>query len=193
MFFPVTSLGPSKRLGIWTRGCHRTCYRCSNPELQFFSEEDEKSVEDIFQEVKKIKPDGVTISGGEPFLWSKDLKELVELIYENISHDILIFTGFTIEELKDKKDENINYILSHISVLIDGPYVDEMHSSSRLKGSENQRILVLNKDYFSLYEEYLKQEKNYDIFLFDGENHFIGIPPKNPKEVYEKLLKERKK
>lgn len=33
ILFPVTTLGPGNRLGIWTIGCPHRCFNCSNPEL----------------------------------------------------------------------------------------------------------------------------------------------------------------
>ncbi|MDD6914748.1 MAG: 4Fe-4S cluster-binding domain-containing protein, partial [Eubacteriales bacterium] len=33
VLFPITTLGPGNRIGIWTIGCPHKCYNCSNPEL----------------------------------------------------------------------------------------------------------------------------------------------------------------
>ena len=33
ILYPVTSLGPGKRLCIWVSGCNARCEGCANPEL----------------------------------------------------------------------------------------------------------------------------------------------------------------
>ena len=45
----------------------------------------------------------------------------------------------------------------------------------------------------SAYKDFLKQEKKVDIFYFEDETHFIGIPFKGYDELYKKLITMRKK
>ena len=33
ILYPVTALGPGKRIAIWVSGCERHCNHCANPEL----------------------------------------------------------------------------------------------------------------------------------------------------------------
>ena len=40
-----------------------------------------------------------------------------------IAPDILLYTGYTIEQLHGMKDENIEAALSQLSVLVDGEYI----------------------------------------------------------------------
>ena len=68
ILYPVTTLGVGERLGIWTQGCNRFCRGCSNPELQTFDETKDVSPQKIFDATIGWEFDGVTISGGEPFL-----------------------------------------------------------------------------------------------------------------------------
>ncbi len=192
ILFPVTTLGPGMRLGIWTQGCTRFCKGCSNPELQIFDKTKDISVSEVYNATRSLPFEGITISGGEPFLDPKELRGLVELYVNAGYEDILIYTGYTIEELVDKKDEDIEYVLSHIAGLIDGPFIEALVDNIPLRGSSNQRVLVLDKKYKESYEALLKQEKKVDIFCFDEETHFIGIPFKGYDELYKRLLKTRK-
>lgn len=191
ILYPVLSLGINKRVGVWTSGCLKHCPGCISPEYQFFNSDLEMNPKDVGKIIKKHHPDGVTISGGEPFLWIKGLRELVEYIYKNVTDDILIFTGFTYEELKNKNDGDIDYILSHISVLVDGPFIESQYVDNRLKGSDNQRILILNKKYLDAYQEYINQEKTVDIFEGEGKTHLIGVPSKDRKENIRKVMEEK--
>lgn len=192
ILFPITTLGPGVRLGIWTQGCIRFCPGCSNPELQTFDKSKDVAVQKIFDGIINMPFDGITISGGEPFVQFSELRSLVELFVNVGVEDILIYTGYTIEELIGKNNADVNYILSHISVLIDGPFVEALVDNTPLRGSSNQRVWILNNQYKGDYEEFLKQEKKVDIFYFDDETHFIGIPFKGYDELYRKLIAARK-
>lgn len=61
---------------------------------------------------------------------------------------IFVWTGYTLEELKNRNDEYIENILSHINVLIDGKFIQaERDITFPLRGSSNQRILYKNIDF----------------------------------------------
>lgn len=193
ILYPITSLGPGTRLGIWTQGCEKRCKGCSNPELREFDASKDVDVQKVFDATKSMRFDGLTISGGEPFLQAKDLARLVKLYLEAGCEDILVYSGYTMEELLEKNDADINYVLTHIAVLIDGPFVEELVDGVPLRGSSNQRVLVLNERFKDAYEQFLKQEKKVDIFCFPDETHFIGIPFKGYDDLYKKIITMRNK
>ena len=192
ILFPVTTLGPGKRLGIWVQGCNRFCKGCSNPELQIFDESKDISPDKIFEATINLGFDGVTISGGEPFLQIQDLRALVECYLDAGYEDILIYTGFGLNELVDRNDENINFILTHIAVLIDGPFDVNLVDSVPLRGSSNQNVWILNSKYKNEYEKLLMEDKTVDIFCFEDDIHFIGIPFDGYDRLYRKLLTIRR-
>lgn len=189
ILYPITTLGIGKRIGIWTIGCNRNCPGCSNPELQFFNKDNDVSIPSIMETINKFKFDGVTISGGEPFLQSHDLKLLVEELLKNKIEDILVFTGYTIKQLYDMHDDDVEFILKNISVLIDGPYIESKPSNKILVGSTNQKIFILKEKYKKKYERYLKKDKAVDIFKGDKETHIIGVPIEKYREKYGHFLK----
>ena len=88
--------------------------------------------------------DGVTISGGEPFLQAKELYKLVDYIKRNITDDIIVFSGYKIEELKQMQSTYVDKTLDLIAVLIDGEYVDEQNDGIGIRGSSNQRIHIFH-------------------------------------------------
>ena len=192
ILFPITTLGPGNRLGIWVQGCNRFCKGCSNPELQIFDESKDISPHKIFEAITNFGFDGVTISGGEPFLQVKDLKILVKYFNDAGYDDILIYTGFMLDELLNKNDDDINFILSHIAVLVDSPFDINLVDDVPLRGSSNQKVWILNSKYKNEYEMFLTKEKQVDIFRFEDDIHFIGIPFDGYDSLYRKLLTIRR-
>ena len=87
--------------------------------------------------------DGVTFSGGEPFLQAKALSELAKKI-KDTGLNLYVYTGFTYEELlSGANDENFwGELLKYTDFLVDGKFEeDKKHYTLLFKGSENQRII----------------------------------------------------
>lgn len=156
ILYPVEVLGPGKRIGIWFCGCSHKCKGCSNPELWQQQEKYKISIDDVVSLIHQISDtnpvDGFTITGGDPMEQSDELSTLLKKL-KVISDDILVYTGFEIEELTEKQLENI-------SVLIDGRYKEELNDNSLLRGSSNQRIHILEETQRVKYEAYLNTESN---------------------------------
>lgn len=149
MLFPVKNLGPGERLGIWVSGCKRNCRGCANPELRVQKPEQQISigaVKKIFNMLPK-PPAGITITGGEPFEQANELADLCEWLSNTICDDILVYTGYKLQQLKDKHDDNVERLLSQIAALVDGEYVEELNKGNRIKGSENQALHVFREQY----------------------------------------------
>ena len=163
LLYPVQVLGPGKRIGIWLCGCSRGCKGCSNPELWKQRPEFEISPKAVYELVQKVAAlntvEGVTITGGEPMDQAASLHELLNMIVQ-ISDDILLYSGYRLETLKNRKDPATDSILRTIGVLIDGAYIEEQNNNTVLRGSSNQRIHILNKKYQDLYCRYLTQTQN---------------------------------
>lgn len=163
ILYPVQVLGPGNRVGIWFCGCSRGCKGCSNPELWEQRPEYEVSPSRVFELIQRIAAlhavDGFTISGGEPLDQAAELTELLCLLTA-ISDDVLIYTGYLIEDLKARCDLATDIVLKRATVLIDGAYIEEQNINSVLRGSSNQRIHILNKRYFERYQRYLAETHN---------------------------------
>lgn len=166
VLYPVEVLGPGKRVGIWFCGCPRRCKGCSNPELWEFQERYRTTPETIFRLVQDIAKDnpveGFTITGGDPMYQPEELQRLLWLL-KIISDDIIVYTGY------DKKELEPAW-LANISVLIDGPYIEEWNDNSLLRGSSNQNIIILDEKKRGRYETYLQRETNkiQNFFTVDG-------------------------
>jgi len=179
---PVLSLGPGKRICIWTQGCRKRCKKCISPELQPFigTETDEELLSNIIIKIaEKNDCKGITISGGEPFEQSKALLKLLKIL-RNKFEDILVYTGLKLNDIQNNLyGENAKMCLSYIDVLIDGEYIDELNSKDCvLRGSSNQEIHFLNKKNYLLYKEYIRQGRVLQSFVHGKDTIVTGIKNK---------------
>lgn len=163
ILYPVEVLGPGRRIGIWVCGCRRACRGCSNPELWEPRPEYEVTADEVMTLVDHIAgthpADGFTISGGEPMDQAASLAELIPRL-KTYSDDILLYSGYRVEELRARGDAPTDAVLSELAVLIDGEYREEENHDVLLRGSANQRIHILNPDMEERYGAYLAAAHN---------------------------------
>ena len=63
------ALGPGTRYVIWVQGCLQNCKGCVTPQSRPFVAKHLISIDELAKSiVQNKKIDGITISGGEPFL-----------------------------------------------------------------------------------------------------------------------------
>ncbi|MDR0502840.1 MAG: anaerobic ribonucleoside-triphosphate reductase activating protein [Treponema sp.] len=140
--------GPGLRYVIFTQGCLHHCPGCHNPESWDINGGKEFSVKEIIRMIKKqMKIQGVTFSGGEPFLQAEGLAHVALAVHQT-GLDVVTYTGFTYEELieKGKTDGNINSLLCATDLLIDGKYIHKKRAVDLpFRGSSNQRIIDVVK------------------------------------------------
>ena len=181
ILYPVRVLGPGERIGIWLCGCRRRCFHCANPELWDKNYGRQLSEKELFELLKKIfedhTVDGITISGGEPFLQTKELSLLIDLLSDH-ADDILVYTGYRIETLKKRKKllDETEHILDSAAAIIDGVYIEEKNLSHPLKGSDNQRIFYRDEDIRKKYEDYIDAHRGKnEIQNFTSSDGIIAV------------------
>jgi len=193
IYYPVLTLGFGRRIGIWTIGCPHGCPGCSNPELWDSQPDKEVTTEKLQSLLSSISEpvDGVTISGGEPFAQPESLANLVSYISAHISSDILVYSGYTKEELHAMGNPIVDRVLANIAALIDGKYMEELNDDRPLMGSSNQRLHVLKEDYRSKYETLLEEDRTVQT-VFNGNGMIaIGIPKKHNRKRLGAELRRR--
>ena len=148
--------GIGVRVSLFVSGCTNHCHGCFQPETWDFlyGKEYTNETEDfIVNELVKPQYQGLSILGGEPFEVANQ-KALLPLIRRVkklvVNRDIWMYTGFTYD--KDlvpggKRYTNVtDEILDSIDILVDGQFmIDKKNISLAFRGSENQRILDMNK------------------------------------------------
>lgn len=125
--------GEGVRYVVFVQGCKHHCKGCHNPETWDFAGGEEKTVEEIAEDFKRRKlRDGITLSGGEPFLQQEECLKLLNLL-PNVN--VWIYTGFEYEEIKDTE------LAKRADVLVVGRFVEELKCDGKMYGSSNQRII----------------------------------------------------
>lgn len=156
IYWDDTAAAPGISLSVYFSGCHFHCPGCHNPEAQDFNYGREYDL-DIRQEImQKLNKNGVmrtlSILGGEP-LNEENIGDVLNLIswckldYPDLK--IYVWTGYTIEELEARDDDDVKAVLKNITCLIDGRYEqDKRDTTLPLRGSSNQRIIMM-EDYLN--------------------------------------------
>lgn len=177
ILYPVTTLGPGKRVVIWTIGCPRRCRNCSNPELWAFDTQRDIDIKDIISFIEKIDGcvDGITITGGEPFAQEEELQYLLEELRDNNYSDILVYSGYEYDYLC----QNNSNILALIDVVIAGEYIDELNDNKGIRGSSNQSIVIINDQYKNRYDGFDICKRESQIIYHKQKAISVGIPIKN--------------
>jgi len=183
----TTALGPGNRAAIWLQGCGKTCKGCASPE--FLSKIGGKDVEaGEFAATIANFPDiqGVTISGGEPLDQAGALQTfLIALQHQRPNWTIIVFTGYTVQQVVDDPDMNKLVSSGLIDVLIDGPFIEALNENIGLRGSSNQRVIYLSERLKSSQLETQSRILQFEVNA--GIASLIGIPLKG---LLEKLSME---
>lgn len=176
IYFPVRTLGYGQRLGVWVQGCSRGCKGCMSPEMQPL-EGVELPVEDVLVQLPgDLAADGLTISGGEPFDQSGAVAAIVRWFLAHYGDDVLIYTGYQIEELRNRDDPETRWLLEHIAALVDGPYVEALNAGVGAVGSTNQQLHIFRHP--ERYQGFLQQPRAMQCVDEQGKLFFIGVAPK---------------
>ncbi len=148
--------GIGVRVSLFVSGCTNRCKGCFNEQTWDFNFGEEYTAETENRIIELLNPDfvtGLTLLGGEPFE-PKNQGELLKLTdrvkKEMPSKTIWCYTGFTYEKLKTDgeycRTEFTDRMLNNIDVLVDGKFVEgKKNIRLKFRGSENQRIIDLNK------------------------------------------------
>lgn len=159
LHFPVTALGPGRRLGLWLQGCARRCPGCISPDTWAHTD-DFLAVEEIMAAIAPWldQCDGLTVSGGEPLDQAEGLLALLQLVRRETAADILVFTGYHFEEIERRLRERPGLI----DALMCGPYQADSPQTLALRGSDNQRLhclTELGRRNFSAYDRPRRPEE----------------------------------
>lgn len=178
-------LGPFNRFVIWVHGCCFNCKGCLAENAKNGTYE-EVEVEDLAQQIINSKCEGITISGGEPFLQVDVLLNLIREIKAHRDIGVIVYSGFTLGELK--RDEEKASLLSEIDVLIDGRYIKELDDNQAYVGSSNQIIHYLSSRYINIGKEYYAADKRRaEIKLTETQAILIGVPSHSVLKIWQDI------
>lgn len=157
--------GPGLRIVVWTQGCPHGCKGCHNPQTHDMCGGFEMPVEEVIMQMKQAHlQQGITFSGGEPFMQPEALVDIAKAAHE-MGLNVWAFSGFTFEEIM--ADTKKKALLEEIDVLVDGRFVEALKSYKlHFKGSSNQRIIDVQKSL---------QENVVVISAYDEANREVDI------------------
>ena len=133
--------GPGFRFVCFTQGCPHHCPGCHNPDSHAPSGGSEMSTDAIIARMlSNPLTDGLTLSGGEPFLQAEDCLTLAQTAHAN-KLNVWAYSGWTFEQLLQGSSAQ-QALLREVDVLVDGPYLQEERSLTlNWRGSRNQRVI----------------------------------------------------
>lgn len=196
--YPVTALGPGRRIGLWFQGCTLACPGCVSQDMWAFDGNQALSLSVLLawcQEVASDELDGVTISGGEPFAQPAALLALLEALREwraaaGLSFDILCYSGLPWRRLQ----REFTPILALLDALIPEPF--QSHRPTRLlwRGSANQPLIPLSplgRERYAPYRDREVERRPFQVVVDGRRVWAIGIPGPGDMERLEQQCAER--
>ena len=138
--------GPGIRLTVFTQGCFHNCPGCHNPNTHDPEKGtlyDVSAIEKLLEENPLL--DGLTLSGGEPFLQAKACTRLAQYAHR-LGLNVWTYTGYTFEDILSSSKEDWKELLEETDVLIDGPFLQDSKSLDLpFRGSKNQRLIDIKQ------------------------------------------------
>lgn len=132
--------GPGLRLSVFAQGCPHLCPGCHNPETHDPSGGYDADTDEIVEMLlQNPLLDGVTFSGGEPFLQPRAFAKLAgEARKHGLS--VITYTGYTWEELLLLT--GAMELVRASDYIVDGRFIESRKSLElKFMGSENQRFI----------------------------------------------------
>ena len=173
------SEGPGKRLALWVQGCERRCPGCCNPNMQEIRKNiivDTKDLIELIQcSMSKNVIEGVSFIGGEPMLQAEGLSEIA-IWAHSVGLTVLVFTGYTYEELVSMSNHSVDTLLKDTDLLVDGAFIQEEYDTERdWVGSKNQKVHFLSNAY-NHGIEYEKHERKMEVLVSEKDILVNGWP-----------------
>jgi anaerobic ribonucleoside-triphosphate reductase activating protein len=140
--------GPGMRCTVFTQGCPHGCPGCHNPETHDPNGGREIAVEEVIRQMlSNPMTDGLTLSGGDPFMQPADCARIAKAAHDN-GLNVWTYTGYTFERLCEMRDTDpgVAALMDETDVLVDGPFVLAQRSlGTPWRGSKNQRLIDMKK------------------------------------------------
>lgn len=198
--WPVTVLGPGKRIGLWVQGCTIHCPGCVSQDTWPTDPQKTIAVRDLLAWCRRVSGDeldGVTISGGEPFEQSAGLTALLKALHgwraaAKLDFDILCYSGLPLKTLERKHAK----VLALIDAVVPEPYVDKLPLGNVWRGSANQPLVPLSERGRARYAQHVNAPadsggKRMQTAIEGGRIWMIGIPDRGDMAKAEALCASR--
>lgn len=165
-------LGPYKRCAFWVQGCDKRCKGCIAEDAWDSNGGQSVAVKDLADHIIYLNDiEGITISGGEPFLQQDALCELIECIKSQRNIGVIVYTGMLYSEIEN------THLAELCDLIIDGEYIEELNDDKSLRGSSNQNIICITDRYRDVIDNYYGiQGRKIELLIGTENTQMIGIP-----------------
>ena len=169
------ALGPGKRYALWVQGCNKHCPGCISPDAQPLNSGYTVEVEHLVHEIlSQPNIEGITVSGGEPFLQQDALCELIDAVRSQRNLGVILYTGMHYEDIASTA------LAKRCDLIIDGEYIDDLNDDRSLRGSSNQETICISDRYRNFLKEYYGcPGRKVELIQRAGAFDMIGIPSKS--------------
>jgi anaerobic ribonucleoside-triphosphate reductase activating protein len=117
--------------------------------------------------------EGITISGGEPFLQETALVDLISRVKSKRDIGVILYTGNTFSEIESCELTNV------CDLIVDGIYIDKLNDDLSLRGSSNQKVCIVTDRYREeAKEHYGAVGRKIELHLSREKKRLVGIPDK---------------
>ena len=198
--WPVTVLGPGRRIGLWVQGCSIRCKGCVSQDTWPTDPAKTMAVRDLVDWCKRVSEgalDGVTISGGEPFDQAAGLKALLDRLHRwrrdaALDFDVLCYSGYPMKTLQAKHRD----VLERLDAIVPEPYADALPLGHVWRGSSNQPLVPLSARGRDRYDGLVDAPadaagKRMQVAVEGGRVWMIGIPARGDMARLEGLCESR--
>lgn len=144
--YPVTALGPGRRVALWVSGCRLRCRNCITPELLDPKAGKRVSLSSVVERLSRLSEplEGITLTGGEPFDQADALASVLEMLRPRREDwSVLAFSGYPLKVLL-RAGPMQRRLLEYVDILVAGPYVDSLACVHPLAASSNQQVHYLS-------------------------------------------------
>jgi anaerobic ribonucleoside-triphosphate reductase activating protein len=186
--------GPGKRFAIWFQGCPLRCVGCCNPEFLPFKGGELVQVVEVMQQISVVQREngieGISLLGGEPFAHAEAAAEIAANA-QSLGLTVMIYSGYTLQQLQAQKDAQYDRLLSHCDLLVDGPYDQtQPEPVRRWIGSKNQVVHFLTSRY-SPADPCWTKSNTLEIRVRDNEISINGFPASHAKPIWKGLKRQK--
>lgn len=199
--FPVTVLGPGRRLGLWMQGCSIGCPGCVSQDTWAPEAHAPMQVAEVLAWCRRVTQgqafEGVTISGGEPFDQPDALAALLAELHRwrrqaGLDFDVLCYSGHPLARLERQHAG----LLAQLDALIPEPYVDKQPMTQLWRGSANQPLLLLSERARQRYAAFVdapadSSSKRMQVGISGQRVWWIGLPARGDMQALEAVCAER--
>lgn len=191
LHFPVTTLGPGSRAGIWVQGCSIHCPGCLSrdtwaPAVMLTAT---GKVSDWVEGQACEGLTGITVSGGEPLDQPAPLQALLADLRSRpalAQLDILLYTGYAYGAVVRRHPA----VLELVDAIASGPYIGSRPSTHPWMGSGNQVLTLLTE---RARERFVPSpgSRQLQVSADGGTMWITGIPGPGDLERLQARLEER--